>query len=286
MNDPSQGTADAAGDYADFWKDHDGNIGVLIRRTDRYIVYIDKEGDLDWATSTAYDISVEGMEDFKAVEHAKIDIAIGLAEAVPIKELPQKTRHAYLKLLGHAMICRFELQYDSAAAVLSRASDYIGARRSEKSREWYLDTAIRAAAVPVVLGTLLVLGRSVAMTVLGNEGFAIALATCGGAVGALFSIIWRTGRIDFDRFAPARLHRIEARSRIVAGCISGLLASMAIRSHVIFGTWAAGPHPTLAMLTVAIAAGTGERLASSIIDRVHAGVSKARQPSKTTRDAR
>ena len=43
---------------------------------------------------------------------------------------------------------------------------------------------------------------------------------------------------------------------------------MAIRSHVIFGTWAAGPHPTLAMLTVAIAAGTGERLASSIIDRV------------------
>lgn len=285
MTNPSQQSSDQSGEYKELWEEHEDNIGVLIRKTDRYIVYIDKEDDLDWGTTVPYDQSFEHSNRFDAKRHAKVDIAIGLAETVPLKELPQKTIHAYLKLLGHAMVCRFELEYDSAEAVLERASKYIGERRSEKSREWYLDTAIRASAFPIIGGLLLVLGRTQATQLLGNEGFHLALACSAGATGALFSIIWRTGRIDFDRFAPARLHRIESRSRIIAGCISGLLAGLAIRSHVISGTWALGDHPTLVMLTVALAAGTGERLASSIIDRVHAGVSKKKPEKRASTNA-
>lgn len=274
MNDSKRNSTDPTGDYQDQWSSHESNIGVLIRRTDRYIVYIDKEDELDWGTTAAYDERVETMESFDPVRHAEIDIAIGLAEAVPVKELEKKIVHAYLKLLGHAMVCRFELQYDSATAVLGRASTYIGERRSEKSREWYLCSAMKSAAVPIGIGILLVLLRNPATSVLTTDVFDIALATCAGAIGSLFSIIWRTGHIDFDRFAPEQLHRIEARSRIIAGCISGLLAGLAIRSHILFGSWASGAHPTLTMLTIAVAAGTGERLASSIIARVHAGISK------------
>jgi hypothetical protein len=275
MNDSDHEQVDPTGDYRDQWKSHEDNVSVLIRRTEQYIVYIDKEDELDWATTNVYDRRVESMGGFNAVRHAEIDISIGLAQAVPVKELPQKTVHAYLTLVGHAMVCRFELQYDSAASVLGRASNYIGERRTEKSREWYLCSAIYAAAVPIGIGILLVLGREPATTFLSTNVFAIALATCAGAIGALFSIIWRTGHIDFDPFAPEQLHRIEARSRIIAGCISGLLAGSAIRSQILFGSWASGTHPTLTMLTVAVAAGTGERLASSFIARVHAGVSKS-----------
>lgn len=286
MNDSDHEQIDPTGDYRDQWKSHEDNISVLIRRTDRYIVYIDKEDDLDWATTNAYDKNVESRGGFNAIRHAEIDISIGLAESVPVKELPQKTIHAYLTLIGHAMVCRFELQYESAAAVLGRANNYIGERRAEKSREWYLCSAISAAAVPISIGALLVLGREPATAFLSTNVFAIALATCAGAIGALFSIIWRTGQIDFDPFAPEQLHRIEARSRIIAGCISGLLTGLAIRSQILFGSWASGAHPTLTMLTVAVAAGTGERLASSIIARVHAGVSKSDHKKHETSNSR
>lgn len=285
MNAHGQDDVDQSGDYKDQWKDHEENIQHLIRRTERYIVYIDKENELDWCTTNEYDRNVESMEGFDASRHAEVDISIGLAETIPIKELPSKTIQAYLKLIGHAMVCRFELQYDSATAVLSRAEKFISDRRAEKSREWYLCSAIAAAAIPIGLGVALILWRCWVIEALGPNVFTITIATCAGSIGALFSIIWRTGHIDFDPFAPEQLHRIEAGSRIIAGCISGLLAGLAIRSQLLFGSWASGTHPTLTMLTVAVAAGTGERLASSIIDRVHAGVSKSprnnHKPQKT-----
>lgn len=285
MNDSSANHEDPTGDYAAFWKEHENNIKVLIRRTDRYIVYIDSEDELDWCTTSKYDADNLSNKAFNAKRDAEIDIAIGLGSAVPIKELSEKIIHGYLTLLGHAMVCRFEHQYESAFAVLGRASTYIGERRSEKSREWYLSYAMKAATFPITFGILLVLLREQAAALLTMDGFDVALATCAGSIGALFSIIWRTGNIDFDRFAAKKLHRIEAHSRIAAGCISGLLAGLAIRSQLLFGSWASGPHPILTMLTVAVAAGTGERLASSIIDHVHAGVSaKKSKPSSQEQD--
>lgn len=275
MNVNEKDEVDQSGDYKDQWESHEQNIQHLIRRTEDYIVYIDNEDELDWCTTNEYDRNVESMDGFDATRHAEVDIAIGIAETIPIKELPHKTRLAYLKLVGHAMVCRFELQYDSATAVLGRAEKFISDRRAEKSREWYLCSAIMASAIPIGIGCALILWRCWAIAILGSNIFAITIATCAGSIGALFSIIWRTGHIDFDPFAPEQLHRIEAGSRIIAGCISGLLAGLAIRSQLVFGSWASGTHPTLTMLTVAVAAGTGERLASSIIDRVHAGVSKS-----------
>jgi hypothetical protein len=168
--------------------------------------------------------------------------------------------------------------------MLDRANVYIGERRSELSREWYLVSAMLATVVPSLAGLALVVFRAHVTKTIGLDGLYLTLSTCAGSLGALLSIIWRTGQIEFNRFAPRSLHWCEAISRIVAGCLSGLLAGLAIRSHFLTGTWATGDKPLLVLLTIAFAAGTGERLASSVIEKVHSGVRDYRDRRSSAKD--
>lgn len=274
MDPPSdqRDSLEDTGDYAQRWAHHEDNTRELIRRTRDFIVLITKSFTLDWETSAKYDEGLEDEPQFDAASHADLDIAISVAEALPLDGFSDSVKDAYLCMLGQAMVTRFEFQYEATRSMLVRANVYIGERRSELSREWYLVSAMLATVVPTIAGLALVVFRVNITKTIGLDGLYLTLSTCAGSLGALLSIIWRTGRIEFDHFAPRSLHWCEAISRIVAGCVSGLLAGLAVRSHVLTGTWATGDKPLLALLTIAFVAGTGERLASSVIDKVHSGV--------------
>ena len=76
-------------------------------------------------------------------------------------------------------------------------------------------------------------------------------------------------KLQLNEAAGHTTHVYEAVSRIVAGGISGLLVGLAVRSHLIGGNVFQGTQADLLMLVLAMAAGTGERFATSIINKVH-----------------
>jgi hypothetical protein len=117
---------------------------------------------------------------------------------------------------------------------------------------------------------------------LGDGAFWLLLSSVGGAIGALLSVIQRTGKFTFDCSAGRALHCLEATSRIWAGAISGVLAGLAVRSEVILAVLAHGGRAPAIMMLAAFAAGAGERLATSIIAEVTTKTTKPEKPVEDT----
>jgi len=263
---------DETGSYEKRWSHHKDRIRILVRSTEDYITYVDIDDDLDWETSKDYDKIYMNDSRFKLLPHAQLKADIAVLHTTPTSGLDRSDCVNFKILLAEALACCFDFEYTTGTRVLGKAIAYIKARGDEKSRMWYLIASLRATAPLVAIGALLVLLRQQAKVLFGIDGFWLYLAVCAGGIGALFSIIGRSGKLQIDPSAGRTLHTFEASSHIVAGAISGLLAGLAIRSHLLFGTFVAGQKTDLIMLTVALAAGTGERLATSIINKVQSPI--------------
>jgi len=214
------------GDYAEHWSHIKPKY--LIHAASDYIVFIDDELDVDWETSPQYDGSGHKSEP----KHHAILNAAALLETTPCHGIGGDLRLHFKRLVGEAITRSFEHDYPSATKMLDAARDYILARSQETSRLWYL-TAAFAMAVPfMVTGLALWLWRDAVDQALGVNFLWIALSATAGAMGALLSVIARTGKLKFDCSAGQRLHYLERASRIWADALSGIIVGLAIRTEM------------------------------------------------------
>ncbi len=252
------------GDYKEKW----GHIRqhIEIRRTDDYCVGIDEKLKIDWGTSSEYDQRERAEEETVRKQRATILANIAVEEASPRDDLDKEVVVRYKTLLGEAYVLCFEGEFDGAQRTLESAKKYMASRSEERSRQWYVEASAVATLPFLVAFAILWSTRHSASAFFGANAFWLLLSGCGGTIGALFSVIARSGKLDFDVGAGQRLHYLEGASRIVAGAISGLVVAMAVRSDLVFGAFARD-HLSLVTMLAAIAAGTGERLATSIISK-------------------
>jgi hypothetical protein len=256
MSDPT-----TRGDYQEQWAHLDPQY--LIRQTKGFIVFIDKEGDLDWETTSEYD--EEGHQDDDA--HNSIMNDAALLEVTPNEGLQPRQVLWFKRLIGEAMVCSFEHDYGNGRKMLVAAAQYVRDRSEETSRWWYLWASFVMAIPFALLGFAIWLWRQQAIVFLGSQGMWLVLASVAGALGALLSVITRSGKLKLDSAAGKWLHYLEGGSRIWAGALSGFLVSLAVRYEIIFAPFARGEKMPGAMLIAAFVAGAGERLASSIISK-------------------
>ncbi len=252
----------ARGDYHEQWSHVEQQ--VLIRATRDFVVCIDNEGKIDWETTPEYD--AKGPRDPGL--HNSILNAAALLEETPSEGLPQDRILQFKRLICEAMACSLEHDYDNARKMLAAAEKYIHDRSEEMSRSWYLAASFVATLPFVVPGFVIWLLRSKAIIFLGNEGMWLVLASIAGAMGALLSVITRSGKLQLNSSAGRHLHYLEATSRIFAGALSAFLVSLAVKYEIIFGTFARGGKMEGVMLMVGFVAGAGERLATSIVSKL------------------
>jgi hypothetical protein len=252
---------DTRGDYQDQW-DHVDPL-YLIRQTKGFIVFLDKEGDLDWETTKEYDS--EGHKDFDA--HNSIMNDAALLEETPSEGLQAKQIRQFKRLIGEAMVCSFEHDYGNARKMLVAAAKYMRDRSEETSRMWYLCASCVMTIPFGLLGSIVWLYRANAGILLGYQGMWLVLSCSAGALGALFSVIQRSGKLKLDCAAGRWLHYLEGSSRICAGVLAGFLVSLAVKYEIILGPLARGDKMPGIMLIAALVAGFSEQLASSIISK-------------------
>ncbi|HEV2265570.1 MAG TPA: hypothetical protein VGR79_13695 [Stellaceae bacterium] len=247
-------------DYEKRWPDCD--VHHLVLSNERFIVFLDDALDIDWTTGKVY----EGYKDQKA--HNAIINDAALLEATPCNGLPVATKTQFKRLIGEGIARSLDHDYDGAKKMLRAATDYILARSQETSRWWYLSASAGMTLPFVVLGGGFWLFRTFLIQSLGEGPFWLFLAGCAGAVGALLSVIGRAGKQTFDCSAGQWLHYLEGASRICAGAISGLVIGLAVRSELVLAVLARGTRMATVMVLAAVAAGYGERLATSIISDI------------------
>lgn len=190
---------------AERWQKVDDKNANKIDRYN-YLVFIDKEGDLDWACDD--DVSKQDMKSDTSCLIAKIlDV-----EAYPIDKLSKGNRRLFKRMLGAAIVSALEEGYQDAVGLLSDARRFLQDRINEKSRAWTLASALCICGVAMVC-----------LGLLGDDTLRCAMIF--GMAGAYFSIVRRSGLRLADANAGLWLHILEIASRISIGMIMGVVAS-------------------------------------------------------------
>ncbi len=246
----------------------------LILATEGFIVFLDEVLDVDWSTSDAYDGHSEPSRHNAVINEA------ALLEATPCDGISLALKLHFKRLIGEAIARSFEHDYVGAHNMLHSAQQYILARSQELSRWWYLLASIMVALAFAFIGCVFWWERTFFLQDLGDGAFWLLLSSVAGSAGALLSVIQRSGKLTFDCSAGRALHYLEAISRIGAGAISGVLAGLAVRSEMFLAVLARGEKAPAIMMLAAFAAGTGERLATSIIADVTGRSRKAGQAER------
>lgn len=250
-----------ATNYYDKWKRHD--VGTLIRICNEYIVHIDKAGKLDWEVDAP--VRQHSPEDQSALNAVYCDIVVN--EAFSLTGYSNDHRERYLTILGEAYVHWIDGDHVTARRLVTAAKVYYRERSEETSRRWYLNSATRVSSLFLIAGTLAWVGRTSVIAFIGAEAFQLGTAAVAGACGALFSVIARSGKLNFKASAGRDLHELEAASRICTGAISGVVVHLAFTSELILGALLKNTHRAEIALLASIAAGAAERLGSSIISK-------------------
>jgi hypothetical protein len=244
----------------------DCKIKHLVLSTEEFIVFVNDELDVDWVTNEKYD---EAKQSDPIKWNAAINSA-ALLEATPCDGISPEVKLQFKRLIGEAVARSFDGDYSGASHMLDAARAYILARSQELARRWYLSASMVTALPFGIFGCILWWERIFFIRELGIGAFWLALTSVTGAMGALLSVIQRSGRLTVDCSAGRTLHWLEASSRILAGGIAGVLAGLAVRSEIILAALARGERGQLVMVLAAFVAGTGERFVTSIIAQVTA----------------
>lgn len=236
----------------------------LVIDTDDFIVFIDEALDLDWITSKAYDS--RGHTDSKT--HAYILNRVALLECRPNGYFTEKITLDFKRLLGEGLSRALSGEYDLAKQMIDDSEEYLDSRGKELSRTWYLRTAGQTCIIILAITLILWPFHEKINSTWGRDTTLFMTVMFYGAFGALLSIIMRTGKENFDCHAGEAIHKLESRYRIIAGMLSALVFSLAIKAHLILPSFLANSDSHYSLFMFSFICGMSERIAPSITTKI------------------
>jgi hypothetical protein len=139
-----------------------------------------------------------------------------------------------------------------------------------QARRGTLSARVVMAILLTVAAAFLWRWRDALLVSLGHAGFWLTLAAIAGALGALLSVISRTGRLKFDFMAGRPGHYLATIPHIFTGALCGLVVVLDIRTEDILSYLPYGMKPQGALILAGLAAAVLEQLASWILHNKNA----------------
>jgi len=212
------------------WAGMRGKTKLLIQENERFAVIVDVDDRVYWAASDQYD-SEGGHADTQAWnDFLNRSAIVGIT---PCGHLDDSTRLDFKRLVAEATARAIDNDFAGVERMPVDAEKFVNNRNQEISRCWYLSASGSIAAIVVAGGLCLWLLRQSIISITGHIVFFAVISAVAGALGALISIILRMGRSHLDCSSGKKLHYLEASSRIVAGCMSGVAMFLAIKAGVV-----------------------------------------------------
>jgi hypothetical protein len=232
-----------------------------------YIVYLDKELDLEWETDNKFDNFIDTTGTMK-VDLRKILHLVALLEPVA-QNWPDDLKLAAKRLLGEAIVSVLEGDTAVATKAVSNAKNFMMLKSKQVSRFWTLKACLVAGAISGLLGAADVMARNHVIGFIGQTPFLMSLCFFAGCIGALLFVVLKLGKQpNSDSTAERHLHYLEAAARIVGGGIAGVLVGGMVKLGLVLPIFSQAGTETLAMCIAAMLAGASERLAAGIITKV------------------
>jgi len=245
------------------------SIKYLVYSCKDFIVFIDNENDVDWETTDEYEIYLNKKLGHKNMgQFNNIINRATLIECTPCDHLKSRILINFKRMIGDAIARNLDLDYKNAEKILDGSVDYIRKRNIEESRRWILTSSGLTGILFGISGVILWLIRIYVIAEIGQTAFNIFISLSAGSLGALLSVIMRTGNIELDCSAGKTLHYIEGIFRIISGMISALIVDLAIISGYFLGPLYKAGDGIVSLILFGFIAGWSERFAPSIISSI------------------
>jgi len=240
------------------------DIEFLIIDTEMYIVFIDKDGYLDWLTSKEYDSN--GHKD--NVKHNAIMSDIAFLESKQVDDFSKRIKTKYKRLLGEAIARSLGHDYDRAEHIIRFSEEYIKDRGREISRIWYLTAAGHITTMIFCLGIVFWIFRAYIIPITGSIAFFSGISMISGSMGAMLSISFRMGKENVDFLSEKSTQEIESRYRIISGMLSAFLGGLLVQTDMFIPIFSKIENLLLAIIITEFVAGMSERFAPSISHKI------------------
>lgn len=217
------------------------------------IVYIDADNDIQWRVEKEDTLT---EEDQKSRNQAMSKLRI--AQSLPVQNLSHEEIINYKKILGMGYNAALIKDWAEVDAAIREAGKYRDDRNKERSR-YILLTA--ASFYLLLFGiACAVVWYCCEQTDSGMMGMMM------GAVGAYVSIWTRYGKMDMTGLGTKSLHYLEAFSRILIGAIFAALATLMVKSGLVFSNFDNDVYNYLLPI-LGFCAGFSEKWIPSILER-------------------
>lgn len=248
------------------WPDNWGDIDIchLIMENAGYIVFIDKQLDIDWKTTNKLD---EEQKEVVSKRNAILNKAADI-ESIPNDQQELSVRLNFKRMVGEGIARAFDTDWDNANIIIDKAEVYIRERNAELARYWQLSVAITIGSFSLVVGGIIWRFREFIVGAMGDSGLHIILAASMGACGAVLSMVFRMGRLSVSSESGKTLHYIEVVGRCLAGAISSILIALLIKAEFILPILNSSTSGLPIILATGILAGASERWAPSIVSKL------------------
>lgn len=237
-------------------------IAILVHATQDYVVFIDNDGDVDWASSDAYDEADRFPEGWGNIQNR-----FAALEGAIDDDVPARSKKAFRRMLAEGVARGLEGDVEAANKMLDDAEKFVAARNRELGRLVHMRWAGVTAAVVITISAAVGLLRAQLGTVVGQTVVLLIMCAGAGSMGALFSVLRNMGTAP-DPQADSRLQRTEAVARILVGGFGAVLATLAVRAGVVLPQLGTAPSSLPALLLISVVAGISERLVPDLIRRL------------------
>ena len=236
-------------------------IAVLIAKHPHYIVYLDGDGYVEWATNAA----LKWPDDAGPVLSR-----VSLLEATPLTHLDPEMVRSFRRMVGEGVARLFDSSVPGTEALkaLETAEQWIAARNGEIARGWIVRSANTLGVAALCLAAQTWLFRDFLQRALTPAGLHLLLAFWLGGVGAWLSILIRTKALELDPVAGERLHVLESVSRIAVGGISAMLLALALKANLVAGGLGGATTSGAMLAALSMVAGASERLVPGFVDKI------------------
>lgn len=244
--------------WADELKDQ---IKTVIRICDdSFIVFINKNNEIDWKTSVDYDKKADKNE-WILINSTSSKI-IFLRSRIPAY-LSDNLRGTLLNLLAEATVSAFHNDKDLTEKIISESENRIKVFSNQESRSVSLRAGGICLAVALISIMLLLINRQYNLIYFLINHQLLFMAFFVGAVGSFFSIIMKNTNIAAEDILIEKSLINEVVFKIIAGAISGALILELIRSEL----FPISKNNNAVFYCFAFMAGFAERLVPSIISK-------------------
>jgi hypothetical protein len=226
-----------------------------------YIVYVADDLFAQWSMTENYGKTISAF--------ATISNRVNQLETLSMTSLRKPQRKAIAGMLAEAMARVIgDKNETKAREVLGMAESYYYARSAENARAWYIGGASLIAIPTLFIAGILWFQKTHAISLVGNNAHEVALGTLLGGIGALFSILRRTEKIQMDPTAGPFIHYIESISRVLAGNIGAFIIALAIKANFIIGFTQGTGYSLPLLLAICTCAGASEMIVPGFIKRI------------------